>query len=182
MGKRILESEVVFQGEVFSVRVDQVASASLEPRRIDVVEHDEAVALLPIQDDGRIIFVRQYRHPASESLLELPAGTLNPGEKPEDCAVRECREETGMSPGRLTSLGGTYLAPGYSTEFIHYYLAEDLSYDPLTPDENEELEIEQLTWDEVKQLISRKGLRDAKTLAGLVLASFHLGQPILPQA
>lgn len=176
MGNKIVDSEVVFQGKVFSVRVDQVSSPASEPRRIDVVEHPGAVALIPIQDDGRLIFVRQNRHPANETLLELPAGTLMPGEKPEDCAVRECREETGMSPGKLVSLGGTYVAPGYSTEFIHYYLAQELSHAPLSPDEDEVLEVQHLSWDEVKQLLSRREIRDAKTLAGLVLASYHLGR------
>jgi ADP-ribose pyrophosphatase len=174
MSNKVVNSEVVFQGEVFSVRINHVATATSDSRRIDIVEHPGAVALIPIQDDGRLIFVRQYRHPAGESLLELPAGTLMPGEEPEDCASRECREETGMSPGRLVSLGGTFLTPGYSTEFIHYYLAQELSHAPLSPDENEVLEVEYLSWDEVKQLLFRQKIRDAKTFAGLVLASYHL--------
>lgn len=176
MGNKIIASEVVFQGKVFSVRVDQVASPSAEPRRIDVVEHPGAIALIPIQDDGKLVFVRQYRHPAGEALLEIPAGTLMPGEKPQDCAARECREEIGMSPGKLVHLGGTFVAPGYTTEFIHYFLAQELSHAPLSPDEDEVLEVQQLSWDEVKQLLSHQEIRDAKTLAGLVLVSHHLGR------
>jgi ADP-ribose pyrophosphatase len=106
-------------------------------------------------------------------LLELPAGTLDPGEDPEACAVRECREETGMSPGRITRLGGFFVAPGYSTEFIHLYLAEDLKPAPLTPDEDEDLSVERLTLDRAHDLARSGELRDAKSLAGLALWAIH---------
>jgi ADP-ribose pyrophosphatase len=174
MAYEVLQSESVFQGKVFGVRIDQVKSPTGKSMRVDLVEHGGAIALIPIDDQQRFWFVRQYRHPAGEILLELPAGTLEPGEDPESCAIRECREEIGMSPGQLTLLGGAFLAPGYSTEFIHFFIAEDLSPSSLAPDEDEELHVELLTWEQIRERITRKEVRDAKTLAGLFLARSHL--------
>jgi len=132
------------------------------------------VALLPVGQDGLIWFVRQYRHPAGKRLLELPAGTLEPGEPPEECARRECREEIGMAPGRLERLGGFYLAPGYSTEYLHVFLAADLQPSPLPGDEDEQLEIERLGLEQALRRMRRGEIEDAKSLAALLL-----GLPLL---
>jgi ADP-ribose pyrophosphatase len=167
-------SELIFQGKVFNIRVDEVEKIPGKTMRVDVVEHGGAVVILPIDDDTQIWFVDQYRYPARRRLLELPAGTLDPGEAPEDCARRECREEIGMSPDRLTHLGGLYLAPGYSTEFVQLYLAQDLTPAPLAQDEDEDIEITRLTVSEVKEQIKMGQIHDSKTLAGLFLAFQHL--------
>jgi len=166
----LIRSERVFQGRAFAVRVDQLRRADGETSRIDLVEHVGAVALLPLGQDGLIWLVRQYRHPAGKRLLELPAGTLEPGEPPEECARRECREEIGMAPGRLERLGGFYLAPGYSTEYLHVFLAADLQPSPLPGDEDEQLEIERLGLVQVLQRMRRGEIEDAKSLAALLLA------------
>jgi len=166
----LIRSERVFQGRAFAVRVDQLRRPDGEISRIDLVEHVGAVALLPLGQDGLIWLVRQYRHPAGKRLLELPAGTLEPGEPPEECARRECREEIGMAPGRLERLGGFYLAPGYSTEYLHVFLAADLQPSPLPGDEDEQLEIERLGLVQVLQRMRRGEIEDAKSLAALLLA------------
>jgi ADP-ribose pyrophosphatase len=166
----VIRSERVFQGRAFDVRVDQVRRPNGVVSQLDLVEHIGAVALVPRDDRGRLWFVRQYRHPSGKRLLELPAGTLEPGEPPEECAYRECREEIGMAPGRLERLGGFYLAPGYSTEYLHVFLASQLEPAPLPGDEDEQLEIEQLQLDQALQRIQRGEIEDAKTLAGLLLA------------
>ena len=168
------KSELVFQGKVFNIRVDEVEKIPGETMRVDVVEHGGAVVILPIDNDDQIWFVDQYRYPARRRLLELPAGTLVPGEDPEDCAIRECREEIGMSPAHLTQLGGLYLAPGYSTEFVQIYLAQDLTPSPLAQDENEDIKIQRLTVSEVKERIKKGQIHDSKTLAGLFLAFQYL--------
>lgn len=173
---RVIQSESVFQGKVFSVRIDHLERPSGGAQRVELVEHPGAVAIIPIDDEERIWFVRQYRHPAGENLLELPAGTLQDQEDPEACAVRESREEIGLLPGVLDHLGGTFLAPGYSTEYIHYFLARDLTPAPLAPDEDEELFVEKLSWDEIQSHISNATIRDAKTLVGLFLAGISLGR------
>ena len=174
----LIRSERVFQGRAFVVRVDQLRRPDGAISQIDLVEHVGAVALLPLGQDGLIWFVRQYRHPAGKRLLELPAGTLEPGEPPEECARRECREEIGMAPGRLERLGGFYLAPGYSTEYLHVFLAADLQPSPLPGDEDEQLEIERLGLEQALQRMRRGEIEDAKSLAALLL-----GLPLLqPEA
>jgi ADP-ribose pyrophosphatase len=165
-----IHSELVFQGKVFNIRVDEVEKAPGKTMRVDIVEHGGSVVILPIDNESRIWFVDQYRYPARQRLLELPAGTLDPGEDPEDCATRECREEIGMSPAHLTHLGGLYLAPGYSTEFMQVYLAQDLTPAPLAQDEDEDIKVQRLAVSEVKERIKKGQIHDSKTLAGLFLA------------
>jgi ADP-ribose pyrophosphatase len=174
MNYRVMHTERIFQGKVFTVRIDQVEKPSGETIRVDVVEHHGAVVLIPVDDVGRIWFVQQYRHPTGKWLLELPAGTLEPEEEPDACAVRECQEEIGMFPGQLIPLGGAFLAPGYSTEYLYFYLAKDLRKAPLTPDHDEDLKIKRLTWDEAANRIAQGELEDAKSLAALFLVRDQL--------
>jgi ADP-ribose pyrophosphatase len=143
--------------------------------RYELIEHVGSVVMVPIDEQDQIWFVRQYRHPIGQRILELPAGTLDPGEKPVDCAVRECREEIGMSPGHMTDLGGCYLAPGYSNEFAHFFLAEDLSPDPLEMEEDEDLVVEKHDLREVKGMLLRGEINDAKTIVGIALVLAHRG-------
>lgn len=171
----IKKSEVVFHGKVFNVRIDEVQKTPEHTMRVDVVEHGGAVIILPIDEENRVWFVDQYRYPAGRRMLELPAGTLNPREEPEACAIRECREEIGMSPGRLTHWGGFFLAPGYSTEFVQLYLAQDLSPAPLERDEDEDIHVQRLTFEEIKDRLANGEFDDSKTMASLFLAFQHLG-------
>jgi ADP-ribose pyrophosphatase len=164
-------SETEFRGRLINVRRDRVRTSDGRTRDVEVVEHPGAVLIVPIDDQSRVWFVRQYRHAVGERLLELPAGTLAPGEAPEACAARECREEIGMSPGRLIPIGGLFLAPGYSSEYIHLFLAQDLRPDPLAPDEDEALEMELIPLEEVTQWVSRGDLRDSKSIAAIFLAT-----------
>ena len=100
--------------------------------------------LIPIDDEGNILFVRQYRHAAGKDLLELPAGTRDGDEPYEECAAREIREETGMEAGKLRKVGEFYLAPGYSTEFMAVFLATELKHNPLDADEDEFFQVERI--------------------------------------
>ncbi len=173
MAYPVVRSEVEFRGKAFGVRRDEVLLPDGRTTRVEVVEHPGAIALVPVDEAGRIWFVRQYRHAAGLSLLELPAGTLNVGEDPLACARRECREEIGMAPGRLVRLGEFFMAPGYSSELISMFLALDLTPDPLAPDEDEDLRVERLTPGQVDALVASGELRDAKSLAGLHLWSAY---------
>jgi len=168
------KSELIFQGKVFNIRVDEVQKTPGKTMRVDLVEHGGAVIILPFDHESRIWFVHQYRYPAGRRLLELPAGTLDPSEDPEECAIRECREEIGMSPAHLTHLGGFYLAPGYSTEYVQFYLVQDLTPAPLDQDEDEDIFVKCLTVDEIREQIDQGQIQDSKTLAGLFLALQHL--------
>jgi len=171
MTYEVLASEELFNGRAFKVRVDQVQAPTGHVMHVEVVVHHGAVVLVPIDDDGRIVFVKQYRHPAGKILLELPAGTLDPHEDPESCAIRECREEIGMAPGKITRIGGFYLAPGYSTEYLDIYMAQEMNPAPLDQDEDEDLEIERLDIHQIQQRIEAGIIEDAKTLASLHIFS-----------
>jgi ADP-ribose pyrophosphatase len=174
MGVQILESEIVYRGRALSVRRDRILPAGGQPTSMDVVVHSGAVTLVPIDDDGSLWFVRQYRHAAGMVLLELPAGTLEDGEPPERCAERECREEIGMAPSRLEPLGECFLAPGYSTEYMHFYLATGLTASPLAADSDEDITVERVRPERVPAMIASGDLRDAKSLAALYLAQAWL--------
>ena len=114
MAYEVVHSQIEFEGKLLRIRTDQIQLQSGVIQQLEIVEHHGAVAIVPIDHAGNIWLVKQYRHPAGEVLLELPAGTLNPGEEPAECAYRESREEIGMAPGELISLGAGFMAPGYS--------------------------------------------------------------------
>ena len=170
MPYEILHTETLYHGRAFNVRRDEIRLPDGKTARVDIVDHVGAVTLVPVDEQKRVWFVRQYRHPAGEVLLELPAGMVEPGELPLDCARREIREEIGMAAGRIELIGEFYLAPGYSSEFMRVFLATDLRPDPLPGDADEFISIEPIPLEVVQQMIENGKIRDAKTLASLMLA------------
>jgi ADP-ribose pyrophosphatase len=165
----LIQSETVYKGRKFVVRVDRVQTPE-NTVSLDIVEPHDSVVLVPIDEKGQVYFVRQYRHAARMELLELPAGTLDSDETPEACAAREIREEIGMAAATLKEIGAFYLAPGYSTEYMHVFLATGLSDSPLQADEDEFLSVEPLPFAEALKLAESGQLPDAKSLAALLLA------------
>jgi ADP-ribose pyrophosphatase len=166
----LLKKEIVYSGRAFTIRRDTLRLPDGHQSRFDVVEHVGSVIILPLDGQGNLLFVRQYRHAAGLDLLELPAGTLNKDESPDACAHREIREETGMAAGHLQHLGAFYLAPGYSTEYMHVYLATDLRSDPLEADADEFLTVEYIPLDRAMAIARAGEILDAKSLAALLLA------------
>jgi len=166
----VISRQIVYQGHAFSVRRDQVRLPNEIIARLDIIEHPGAVTILPLDADGQILFVRQYRHAAGKELLEMPAGTLDEGEPPEACALREIREETGYAAGKMVKLGEFYLAPGYSTEYMSVFLATDLRLSPLPRDEDELITLERVPVERAYQLALNGELQDGKSLAALLLA------------
>jgi len=173
----LIQSELVYQGRAFTVRRDEVRLPNGHSTRLDIVDHIGSVIIIPLDERGNLTFVRQYRHAAGLDLLELPAGTLEPDEDPLVCARRELREETGLDAARIREIGGFYLAPGYSTEFMHVYLATSLHPAPLARDEDEFLEVVQMPVSEALREAHAGEILDAKTLAALLLAEPHLQGP-----
>lgn len=171
---KTLSSKILLKGHVFTIREDLVEIDGQQITHYDVVEHHGSVVILPIDAEGNLLLVRQYRHAAGKDLLELPAGTLEPDEEPLACAQREIREETGMAANEWINLGSFYLAPGYSTELMHVYLARDLYESPLEPDQFEFLQVERIPRDKIADLVRRGGLPDSKSLAALYLALPYL--------
>ena len=174
MDYRVTDTQEIFRGRAFTVRLDQVARPDGGTMQVEIVDHPTAVTMVPVDADGNVCFVRQYRHSCGKVMFELPAGTLEPGEDPLECAIRECREEIGMSPGKVVHLGGFYLAPGYSTEYLHIYLVSDLTPAPLDPDADEDLQVVRVPLRDLASLVERGELEDAKSLASL-----HMAQRLL---
>jgi len=160
----------VYRGKIIDLYLERVTLPNGAVAELEIIRHPGGAAVVALDNENRVCLLRQYRHAAGEDVLELPAGTLDPGEDPHDCAVRECREEIGMTPGRLIHLGDCYLAPGYSSELNHMYLALDLSAAPLAPDEDEEISLEPVPLNGLQDLLRRGEIRDGKTLATLLLA------------
>lgn len=165
----VVASERVFDGVKLRVRVDTLRAAEGAQHRFEAVEYGDAVVLVPEASDGSLLMVRQYRHAIGEWLLELPAGGIDVHDaSPEAAALRELREETGHR-GSLERIGGVFLAPGYSDEYQHFFVARDLVEDPLASDEEEDLRLDRVPLAEALRLIDAGEIRDAKTIAALLL-------------
>ena len=170
----LIKSETLLKGRAFAIRRDWLKTPDGRETKYDIIEHGGSVILVPLDADGNLLFVRQYRHAAGTDLLELPAGTLDEGEEPAVCAAREIREETGFAAGKLEKIGEFYLAPGYSTEFMVVYLATDLKHDPLEADADEFLSVEKIPVKQALEMAEKGGIPDAKSLAALLLAQRYL--------
>jgi len=174
MNYETLKTEKMYRGRAFDVRRDEISLPNGLTTSLDIVEHVSAVTILPVDMDGSIWFVHQYRHPAGLMMIELPAGTLEEDEDPKDCALREIQEEIGMGAGQLQQIGGYFLAPGYSTEYMYVYMAKDLYPSPLPQDIDEFLSVVRYPIDQTLEMVRAGQIQDAKTLATLLLAGPHL--------
>lgn len=171
----IVGSERRFDGRLIGVRVDTLRADSGATYTREIVEYGVAVVLVPVDAEGRLLMVRQYRHAVRAWLLELPAGGVDERDaSPEAAALRELREETGHR-GTLTRIGGMFLAPGYSEEYQHVYAATDLAEDALASDEDEELELERVALDDALRLIDAGEICDAKSIAALLMYLRYAG-------
>jgi 8-oxo-dGTP pyrophosphatase MutT (NUDIX family) len=174
MAFELIRSEMLMEGRAFKVKRDYLRTPDNRETKLEIIEHSGSVVLLPVDDAGNILFVRQYRHAVGGDLLELPAGTRNSEELFEECAAREIREETGMEARKLQKLGEFYVVPGYSTELMAVFLATDLKDNPLQADDDEFLQLERIPWKKTLQMAEQGELQDAKSLAALFLAKPHL--------
>lgn len=165
---------MVVQGKVLSIYQDIISYPSGEKSTYDLVRHPGAVAILPIDTTGELLLIRQWRRSVQEILIELPAGTIDPGEEPAACAAREVREETGFQAGSLVPLGGFYTAPGFCNEYIHLFLATDLSYAPLIAEDTEDIDLFPLSLKEALLFVVQGKIRDSKTIAALLLYQAYL--------
>ena len=174
MSFKLLKSEILLKGRAFTIRQDLLETPDGHETKFEIVEHGGSVIIIPVDSDGNIHFVRQYRHAAGADLLELPAGTRDGDEPFEDCAAREIREETGMEAGILQKVGEFYLAPGYSTEFMGVFLATELKHNPLEADDDEFLSVEKIPVKKAFELAMQGEVPDAKSLAALLMARSFL--------
>jgi len=165
-----LNSDPVYKGKVFDIRLDSIREDGIEYKREIVVHHGSAV-IVPVFDDDTVALVRQYRHAAGKYLLEIPAGSLNEGEDPETGAIRELEEEIGVTAAKVEKLTEFYVSPGFLTEKMFVFLATGLTEigQKLEPDEL--LTIERCTFPQALELIKKGDIEDAKTIVGIMLAN-----------
>lgn len=168
--EKTIESKRIYEGRILNLRIDTVEMPGGRRATREIVEHKGAVAIVPLIDTDVVVMVRQYRQPTGEALLEIPAGTLDKNEDPDDCASRELIEETGYKPGNLQKMFRSYLAPGYSSEMLHTYLATDLEKVTAAPEEDELLEVVTFDLDEAVAMTGSDQIKDAKSICGLLMA------------
>ena len=163
----MLESREIYSGRIIRVHVDEVELSDGTRSRREIVDHHGGVAVLPVDAEGYAYCVRQYRYAYGKSLLEAPAGKLEPGERPEDCALRELSEETGFTAGRLVPLGWLYPSPGYCSEVLYLFLATGLKPGRAHLDPGEFLDVERHSLAELEEMVLRDELHDAKTVTAV---------------
>ncbi len=166
-----IASREIYDGKIIKVRVDDILLASGGQSVREVVEHAPAVVIVPVDSDGDVLLVRQYRYAAGQTLLEVPAGIVEEGESPDACAQRELAEEVGFASRNLRALGGFWASPGFCDEFMYVYLAKDLVPYSLEADEDEDIQVEKLPFSRIQQYIRLGEIQDAKSIAALLMAS-----------
>lgn len=174
MDETILYTQRLYNGRIINLDLLEVRLPDGNHSKREVITHPGAAAIVAVDADGKILLVRQFRIAAGKVLREIPAGTLNPDEPPARCAERELQEETGYKPGQLDELTGFFPAPGYTTEFIHVYLATQLVESRLKADSDEFIEVDRVTLPEAIDMIARGDIVDGKTIIGLMLAARRL--------
>jgi ADP-ribose pyrophosphatase len=172
----VIASRYLYRGKVLDLRVDDVRLPNGRTAAREVVEHRPAVCVVALDRDDYVLLVRQYRLPAGEAMVEIPAGSTDPDEDPAAAARRELAEETGYVPGKLAPLGGFYSAPGFLTEYLHLFLATDLREERRQADEDEDVVVVRVPADEAIARAARGEYHDAKTLIGLLILGARRGR------
>lgn len=172
--EEMVSQQTVYEGVIVNVRVDKARLLDGRITNREVVEHPGGVAVFAMDEENKVIMVRQFRYPMGEVVLELPAGKLEPGEDPRDSGLRELEEETGLQPQTFLSMGCSYSSPGILAEKIHLYFAKDLVQGPVHPDDGEFLEVVRIPYDQLMDMVAQGEIKDGKTLAGILKASLLL--------
>ena len=165
--ERCTSTTKLFDGRILNLRVDKVVFDDGIQATREIVEHRGASVIIPLLEDNHVVLVRQYRYAVGKELLEIPAGTCDVGESPEDCAKRELQEETGYTCDDLEKVLECYVAPGYSTEKIYFYLARGLQKAERDPDDDERISVEQISISEALSKVRTGEICDAKTICAL---------------
>ncbi len=168
--EKLVDSKLLYDGRIIKLRRDTVTLPDGGSSTREVVEHPGAVAIVPVTADGRVVLVRQYRHAVGALTLEIPAGTLAPGEEPLSCAYRELEEETGYTAGSLQYLSSVYTTPGFTNEKIHLYVAGQLSEAKQSTDDDEFINVEIYTSEQIRSFINTGAICDAKSMLALLLS------------
>ena len=160
-----------YKGLILDVHVDSVSLPNGSTGKREIVDHPGGVTILPLDENGDVYCVRQYRYAFSREMLELPAGKLEPDEDPREAALRELSEETGIQAARVDALGGFLMSPGFCTEELHLYLARELSFGAAHPDEDELLSVEKHSLQSLVDMVMKGELTDAKSVIAILKAA-----------
>ena len=166
--EKTLSSQLIYDGRAVKLRVDTVRMPGGRETRREIVEHRDCVAIVAIDADDNVLLVKQFRKSVEKELLEIPAGGIDPGEDPVTTVRREMQEETGYLPRKVERLGGFYSTPGYCTEYLHLYLATDLTPSPLYAEDTESIKLTRVPTSQIPSLIASGSICDAKSIAGLL--------------
>ncbi len=176
--ERTLNSRLVYEGRLIRLRVDEVALPNGRRTTREVAEARGAVGIVALDEQGRVVLVRQYRRPAERELWEIPAGTLEPNEDPAECARRELAEETGFTAREFVPLAAFYTSPGFCDEWMHLFLARGLSEGAQSPADDETIRVARVPLAEALRMVETGDICDAKTMVGLLLvATLPQGRP-----
>ena len=167
--EKTLSSQLIYEGRAVKLRVDTVRMANGSESTREIVEHIDCVAIVAVDADDNVLLVKQFRKPVEKELLEIPAGGIDPGEDPVAAVRREMQEETGYLPRKVERLGGFYSTPGYGTEYLHLYLATDLTPSPLNAEDTESIKLIRVPISQISNLIASGSICDAKSIAGLLI-------------
>ena len=165
--ERTLSSKRIYRGYVINVRVDNVEMSTGKQSVREVVEHADCICIVPVDDQGNILMVKQYRYAIDKDLLEIPAGGVEPGEKPEEAVRREMSEETGFTPAVIRKIGGFYSSPGFCNEYLHLFVGTNLKPNRLIAEDTDAIELVKIKPEEIDNLISSGKICDAKSIAGI---------------
>lgn len=168
MPERTLSSQQIYRGRAVKLRVDTVEKPNGKKTTREIVEHADCVAVVVLDEKNDVVMVRQFREAVGKTLLEIPAGGIDPGEEPVDSVRRELQEEIGLLPGKIERIGGFYSTPGYCTEYLHLYLATDLKPSRLEAEDTESIEVVRVPLAQIPVLIASGEICDAKSIAGLL--------------
>ena len=168
--QKIISQETVFEGKVFDIEKVRVKLPDGRCGTYDIVKTSDACAVVALDDMQNVIMVRQFRQSAEKVLLEIPAGKIDEGEEPKECAVRELQEETGYKAGNIEKILSIRVSPGYTTEVIHVYKATELAISDTNFDEDEFIETVKIPVDEVIEMIKKGEIEDGKTIAAIFAA------------
>ncbi len=170
------EKKQAYTCKIFTVWEENILLQNDKITRQSWIEHRPTVAVTAVNQKDELLLIRQYRNACKQTLWEIPAGTMDHGnESPAVCAGRELAEETGYRAEKLTGLFAGYLLPGYCNEFMYFFLAQDLVYEPLKPDDDEFIEVIPTSFAQADKLIKSGEIVDAKTVLGIMLTQKHMG-------
>ncbi len=175
MEETIIKTREIYNGRIVNLSVHDVRMQNGRESTREIIQHPGAVAVVAVDKKRNVLLVKQFRLATGKELFEIPAGTLDPGESPAECAERELQEEVGYRPAKLELIGGVYPTPGYSSEFIHLFLATSLIESRLETDADEFVEVKRIPFVKALEMIERGEIVDSKSVAALLRVARRLG-------